>query len=219
MKLLEPRASRHLFALAFCLALSLPASASVLEPGSDITVLGTNVFSGPALVAGQAYAASDSLRIAASGTVDLAAGNFTANAAGIIVAPPVTNTGANPGQTSPGPGGIPFAALLVGNGSLGFVQLFPSNALNGLGDSTPPTDLVVERTFLDLFGTGIAAGTALEFRVNDSNNFDNSGSFLLSAPAADVPEPSMLMLLLGGALLLAGLHVRRLPAAGNTTLH
>jgi len=39
--------------------------------------------------------------------------------------------------------------------------------------------------------TGIANGTILEFRINDSNSFDNSGQFVISSQP--VPEPSTVL--------------------------
>jgi len=43
---------------------------------------------------------TDTLSLTVSGTFDLASGDFAANAAGIIVSPPTTNTGNRPGETS-----------------------------------------------------------------------------------------------------------------------
>jgi hypothetical protein len=175
------------------------ASAATLTIPSAMTVLGTNVFVGPTFMVPGAFAPSDFFALAADGTVDLAAGGFIANAAGIIVAPPTTNTGDNPGEvTMSGP--FPYASLKMGNAALGFFPVFPANAANGLGDSTPPTALVSVRTLADIFGgsfTGFVGGETLEFRIHDINTGDNSGAFRLSPHGVNtaVPEPASLALL------------------------
>jgi hypothetical protein len=157
-------------------------------------VNGTDVFSGPTFSVSGNFGLTDFVNVEAIGTVDLASGAFTANAAGVITAPATTNTGAHAGQTSPAnPGatlsGEPYAALLIGNTSLGFHLLFPADASTGLGNSSPPTDIFASRTIGDLFGAPLANGTILEFRVNDINTGDNSGSFTISnAKAAAVPD-------------------------------
>ena len=173
------------------------ASADVLTIDSFISVSGTAVFSGPTFVVPGAFDASDLFALTADGTVDLAGGNFIANAAGIIVAPPTTNTGHHPGETAPSLGnGLPYAALMVGNASLGFVPFFSANAANGLGDATPPTLITEARTFASLFGAGfpgLSAGDVLEFRINDINNGDNNGGLRLIP--TQVPDPATLLLL------------------------
>jgi len=130
-----------------------------------------------------------------TGTVDLASGDFTANAAGIIVGPSTTNTGNHPGEVAPNSGNtsINYAALLIGNSTLGFFQLFPSSLGFGLGDPTPPTTLTLTgRTLADIgFTSGLTNGTVLELRVSDINFSDNSGAFHIS----QVPEPGSIGLL------------------------
>jgi len=138
------------------------------------------------------FSATDTISIRATGVVDLASGNYTANAAGIITAPPTTNTGNHPGQTSPNTSqpSVNFAALLIGNTTLGFFQAFPSNAANGLGNPVPPTTLTSTATLGSIgFASGLANGTVLHLVVSDCNGCfgDNSGSFLVGS--ATVPEP------------------------------
>ena len=67
---------------------------------------GIDVFSGPSFTVSGNFGLSDFISVEAIGTVDLNFGNFTANAAGVITAPPVTNTGNNPGQTAPALPGV-----------------------------------------------------------------------------------------------------------------
>jgi len=180
-----------------CAAATLTAGVTAYGVQMNIpatVVNGTDVFSGPSFTVSGNFGLSDFISVEALGTVDLNFGNFTANAAGVITAPPVTNTGNNPGQTSPAlPGaplpGSPYAALLIGNLSLGFHQLFPADASAGLGSASPPTDIFATRTIGDIFGTTIANGTVLEFRVNDINTSDNSGSFTVgNSPVQNVPD-------------------------------
>ena len=113
----------------------------------NLTVLGINSADGPgfdnggpSFTVGSNLLGTDTLSLMVSGTVDLANGRFTANAAGIIVSPGTTNTGNHPGQVAPNSGNLAlnYAALLIGNSTLGFFQVFPSCA-------------AVESCFLRLF--------------------------------------------------------------------
>ncbi len=162
----------------------------------NLTVLGTNSADGvgfdnggPTFIVGQNLLGSDTLSLTVSGTVDLASGDFTANAAGIIVGPAVTNTGNSPGQTAPNADNpsLNYAALLIGNSALGFFQVFPSSTEFGLGNPTPPTTLTItDETLADIgFTSGLTAGTVLELRVSDIDFANNSGAFNIT----QVPEP------------------------------
>jgi len=186
--------------LAAILSLSLCAGvhAATLDVPTT-TVLGTDVFSGPTFTVSGNYGAGDTVDLTVSGTVDLATGAYTANAAGILVSPPISDTGSNPGQTSPGAGGLPYAALLLGNSALGFFPLFPANAADGFGSSTPPTTLTVDETLGAIFGNSvsIADGTVLELEVDDINTFDNSGAFTVGNAVSGVPDAGTTAALLG----------------------
>jgi hypothetical protein len=207
------------FTIAAALALALTAHAAELIIPST-TVLGTEVFSGPSFTVSGNFGVTDFVSVEATGTVDLASGLFTANAAGVITAPALTNTGNAPGQTATGPAGFPFASLLIGNLTLGFHPLFPADASTGLGSPSAPTDIFATRTLGDIFGAPIGNGTVLELRVNDSNTGDNSGSFLVHSVtnAATAPErwslwPSILLpLALWSGLILVGKHLRAAQA-------
>lgn len=163
---------------------------SVTFDANTVTVEGVDVFSGPSLTVVGDYSATDTVDFWVDGEVGLAFQSFYANAAGVITRPSTTNTGHHPGECAPS-AGFCYAAVLVGNPWLGFTQLFPANAANGLGDSTPQTYLTVSRTLGDLFGQGLSNGDYLEFRVNDINTGDNSGAFRLGT---EVPEPASLLL-------------------------
>jgi hypothetical protein len=181
----------------------------------NVTVLGTNSADGmgfdnggPSFTVGSNLLGTDTLSLMVSGTVDLASGQFTANAAGIIIGPDPTNTGNHPGEVAPNSGNpaLNYAALLIGNGTLGFFQVFPSSADFGLGNASPPSTLTLtDRTLADIgFVGGLTSGTVLEFRVSDINFGDNSGAFDITQGA--VPEPGTTMLLV---LFLCGIAVAR----------
>ncbi|MGI8741451.1 MAG: PEP-CTERM sorting domain-containing protein [Bryobacteraceae bacterium] len=201
MTLVKPFAATvlsTLFASAFAATLVVPST----------TVLGTNGSGVNFAVVGN-FLAVDTISAATTGTVDLASGRFTSNAAGIITAPPLTNTGNVPGQVSPNLSMGNFGALLIGNSTLGFFQLFPSNAANGLGNSAAPTTLNSTATLGSIFGSGFAGlsnGTNLTLKVSDCTGCfdDNSGSFRVgpaSGPA--VPEPVSWSLVLPVMVVLA----------------
>ena len=186
-------------AIAFStLAISPVQAAQLIIPNT--TVLGTNVFSGPTFTVSQNFLPSDTLSVNVSGTVDLFFGEFTANAAGVIVSPQTTNTGNSPGQTVAGPRGQLYGSLLIGNNTLGFFPLFSATPANGLGNANPPTNLSLSGVplssiFTNVGFTGIANGTVLEFRVNDGNPDGNSGQFVISSPppSTSTPEPSTIL--------------------------
>jgi len=183
----------------------------------NLTVLGTNSANGlafdnggPSFTVGQNLLGTDTLSLTVSGTVDLASGDFTANAAGIIVGPATTNTGNHPGEVAPNTDNpaLNYAALLIGNSSLGFFQVFPSSAEFGLGDATPPTTLTLtDRTLADIgFASGLTSGTVLEFRVSDIDFANNSGAFDIT----QVPEPGNLIVLALCMCLIAIVRWRKL---------
>jgi hypothetical protein len=172
----------------------------------NTTVLGTDPV-GPSFTVSGNFSASDTISISATGLVDLNFGDFTANAAGIITAPATTNTGNHPGETSPNISdpAVNYAALLIGNTTLGFFQAFPSNAANGLGNPVPPTTLFSTATLGSIgFGAGLSNGTILHLVVSDCNGCfgDNSGSFAVGS----VPEPGYFGIV--ACALLAGLRFR-----------
>jgi PEP-CTERM motif len=198
-------------AFGFCLYCSVAQAAPFVIPTTVIS--GTDVFSGPTFTVSGNYGLNDIFSIEANGTVDLASGDFTANAAGVIVSPSTTNIGSHPGETSPGTlnPSAPYAALLIGNDTLGFHILFPADASAGLGSSIVPTDIFATETIGEIFGTTIADGTTLELRVNDDLQIDdNSGSFTLTGTISPAPEPTTLALAgLGGLASLVMFRRRR----------
>jgi len=181
---------------------------SLLIP--NLTVPGTaDISSGPTFVVSGNFGPNDLVSAYGAGTVDLASGHFTANAAGVIVSPATTNSGNHPGQIyTPIPTGFPFGAVMIGNTALGFHPLFSANASTGLGSSTPPTDISVLNDRLgDLFGptfTGLSNGTVLRLYIYDfpGEYGDNSGTIRINSGVA--PEPRSIVLIAVGMTLLGG---------------
>ena len=168
---------------------------------------------GPTFIINNAYtAAGATISFTASGTVNLdsSGAKYNTNAAGIVTTAASTIGGAG---SSFGFGTPPvnYGALLLGNSTLGFKQVFPTTPANGAGGSIPiPTNLTYSGVSLSsLFSGGLALGDVLTFKVADDNYSDNTGSFTVSgniiegAPTAsptDVPEPFTIVgTLIGGS--------------------
>ncbi len=201
-----------LLAALLCTLSAAMGQAAVLSI-PDTTVSATDVFSGPSFTVSGSFGSSDIVNVRGIGTIDLDYGDFTADAAGIIVFPSTTNTGNHPGEIALGPGGFPYASVLIGNGTLGFFPLFPADASTGLGSSTPPTTVTaLNRTLGSIFGSnfaGLSNGAVLQLRINDINTAGNLRAFQISTVQAVVPEPGTVALLLAGGLTGASLLLRR----------
>jgi hypothetical protein len=190
------------FATATCVTVAPDAKAvQIVVPPT--TVSGTNVSSGPGLNVTNLIP-DDVLSIQASGAFNLAGGTaFTTNAAGVLLSPSVF--GDSPGATRAAwPGsvlpGAPFGALLLGNNTLGFVQVFPADSSNGAGSSTPPTTLTVNTTFGSLFSSLSSSSPytgTLQWRANDLSPNDNSGLITITNVPTQVPTPALLPGLIG----------------------
>lgn len=161
--------------------------------------------SGPTIALTSDVAPTDTLTLTARGEIFLQNGNtYGTNAAGVVTTAGTTSKGGtslNPVDSTN------YGSLLLGNAIVGFHQLFPADAANGLGSLNPPSILsFTGATLASLgFGSVMTAGTVLEFRISDTLVNDNSGSFTVNGEfdtaAAAVPEPATLGLItLGGAL-------------------
>src|SRR5260370_21818994 len=91
--------------------LCLLAVASFLKADTllvpNLTVLGTNSADGvgfdnggPTFTVNGNFLGTDTLSLIVSGTVDLAGGDFTADAAGLLIGPDPTHTGDHPGEAA-----------------------------------------------------------------------------------------------------------------------
>lgn len=200
---------RLLATLSFCALLPLNAATVVFDQ-TNVTILGTDVFTPLQLTVVGNFLSTDSLLAQGDGEVGLAGISFYANAAGVITRPPVTNTGHTPGACAPS-GGFCYAAVLIGNPGAGiaYTQLFAFDASNGAGDATPSTVVSNNRTLQDMFGQGLSDGAQLFLKINDINNGDNSGAFRLEFGAEPIPEPSTYVLMGAGLAALGFLRRRR----------
>jgi hypothetical protein len=192
-----------LFAASSIVLCATGANAASFTIGST-TVNGSDVFSGPTFVVTDNFLGTDTISLSATGTVDLSntnASGYNTNAAGVLTQPgTLGTTGDTLLDTS---SGFNYGALLIGNSTLGFKQIFAANAANGLNSSAPSNIVSLSNLSLSsLFGSGLTSGTVLGFLVSDSNNNDNSGSFTVTGSidsAASVPEPfTIIGTLIGG---------------------
>ncbi len=203
---------KALFLFATVLGSSITAFAGTISiPGT--TVNGSDVFSGPTLTLTSAVAATDTLTLTATGEVFLQGPSaYGTNAAGVLTTAGTTGVGGS----SPN-GSTTFGALLFGNSTFGFVQVYPTNASNGLGSATPSSSLTVTAVSLASLGfnTTMPSGTVLQFLISDTNTSDNFGSFLVSGAIITagvnvvVPEPGSIAMVLAGLAALSGFRYRR----------
>jgi hypothetical protein len=193
------------------------SAASLVIPTT--TVNGTDVFSGPSFTVTSDFLGTDTISLNVSGTVELASGNYTTNAAGILTQySPVFNSVA--GNAFTNSFGEKYGALLLGNSTIGFYNLFEPNAANGLGSANPPTNLSLTNISLSSIGfsSGLTDGTVLQFRVSDEDTFNNSSAFTVSGSidgtTTAVPEPfTIIGTLIGGT---AAFRIRKKLGANRS---
>ena len=198
-------------ALFFSL-LSIGQAATIDLP--EAVVPGTAATNGPIFEVVTDWLPGDTIRAIVSGTVDFNSSNgnnYSAdwNAAGVVVQ--TRSTRLTVGGTDYYYVNQGWLRLAIGNASLGFFPLFEVSEENGLGTSSPPETLILNRTVAEIFANaapdGIAAGTILQYRIYDSPISDNTGAFVIST----VPElATWSYFLLGlGALGLSGILRRQ----------
>jgi len=187
----------HRVVTALLPVFAFSASAAVIPiPGT--LVQGTDVFGGPTFTLTSIVQPTDLLSLTAGGQVFLQNGPaYGTNPAGVVTTAGSTGVGGTSLN-----GATNFGALLLGNSTLGFFQLFPANAANGLGSLTPPSALTLSNVTMSSIGfsSALPSGTVLQFRISDINTSDNSGQFTVSGQivTSAVPEPAAGLLSIGG---------------------
>jgi hypothetical protein len=160
---------------------SAPASAASIAFGTTTVdaVNSANTFS---FTVNSDYAADDQIVLNAEGLVNLSSNNsYVTNAAGVL-AQAAPTYGLAAGDSSLAPNSINYGALLIGNDTLGFFNVFPNTTVANPSFSG---------TLASVFGSGLTNGTQIFFKVNDTDYLDNTGSFAVSGSinSTVVPEP------------------------------
>lgn len=217
---------RFLCLAAFVGAMSLAASiqAIVLLPGGTLTVPGTSS-TGASFVFSGTLTQKDTITFVQTGNPCLQTTNgYCTNGAGVLtVAATVGPTPVGGSSTFSGPVGVipagtwTFGSLLMTISGVGTVQVFPTNAANGLGSSSPPASLTLSGTTLAGLGFPNFSVTnpTITFIVADTFFGDNGGQFVLTqapvgVPATPVPTlGGWAMISLGLVLAGAGLIMLR----------
>src|SRR5208283_4972290 len=90
-----------------------------------------------------------------------------------------------------------YGALIMSISGVGAVQVFPANAGNGLGSSTPPGSLTLTSTSLSTLGFSSfsVVNPTITFTNADTNYGDNSGGFTVTQTGLpSTPAPATLVL-------------------------
>jgi hypothetical protein len=137
------------------------------------------------------FSGSDTIVLNAAGTID----NFSpfgetyvTNAAGITTAESTFGPGL---RSNISPSFFDIGSLLIGNDTIGFQQVFASDAANGFESPTPPETLSRTTTLATIFGSGFTTASSLEFKIEPySGGLDATVSGLPSVRSfASVPAP------------------------------
>lgn len=186
-------------------------------PGGTLTIPGTNS-TGVSFTYTGTLTQNDTIAFTESGNpcLQTSGSGYCVNGAGVLtVAATVGVTPVGGSSTFTGPSGVipagtwTYGALLMTISGVGTVQVFPTNAANGLGSATPPAGLTLPATSLGALGfpTFSVANPTITFIMADTFFGDNGGQFVL-VQAAPTPVPT-----LGGwatmalVLLLAGISL------------
>lgn len=168
-------------------------AASVPLPSGTLTISGLST-TGVSFVYTGTLTQSDSIAFTQTGNPCLQSGStFCTNGAGVVTVAGSTGVGGSSGFSGPS-GVIPagswtYGALLMTISGVGTVQVFPTNAANGLESGTPPVSLTLPATTLSALGFGAFSQTnpTITFIVADTGFLDNAGQFVLSQAAAPSP--------------------------------
>jgi hypothetical protein len=190
---------RRLLWLA-ALAAQTALGASVSLPGGSLTVPGTST-TGASFVYSGTLTQNDTITFTQTGNPCLQTTNgYCVNGAGVLtVAATVGVTPVGGSSSFSGPSGIipagtwTYGALLMTISGVGTVQVFPTNAANGLGSTTPPASLTLPATTLGAlgFGTFSQPNPTIMFILADTFFGDNGGGDFVLTQAAAPPPPSV----------------------------
>jgi hypothetical protein len=207
------------------------AAANVQLPGGSLTIPGTST-TGASFTYTGTLTQSDTIAFTQTGNPCLQTTNgYCTNGAGVLtVAATVGVTPVGGSSSFVGPSGaIPagtwtYGALLMSISGVGTIQVFPTNAANGLGSSTPPVSLTLPTTTLAGLGftTFSQINPTISFIVADTFFGDNGGQFVLTQaavpPAVPTPVPTLGewgLIGLIALLLVLGLKTLRRRVAGR----
>ena len=179
--------------------------ASIQFAGGSLTVPGISATGATITYAGT-LTQNDTIAFIQSGNPCLqnSGTGYCTNGAGVLtVAASFGGTPVGGSGTFAGPSGIipagtwTFGSLLMTISGAGTVQVFPTNAGNGLGSATPPASLNLPATTLSALGFGAFSQTnpTITFIVADVGGgfADNGNQFVLTqAPVAvSTPVPTL----------------------------
>lgn len=194
-------------------------AAQIQVPGGSLTVPGTST-TGASFTYSGTLTQNDTIAFSQTGNpcLQTAGSGYCVNGAGVLtVAATVGVTPVGGSSTFTGPSGVipagtwTYGALLMQISGVGTVQVFPTNAANGLGSATPPAGLTLPTTTLSALGfpSFSVANPTITFIVADTFFGDNGGQFVLAQPLA-APVPTLggwammtFLLLLAGISLVA----------------
>lgn len=191
------KASSTVFYLALISAASSNLFANPIQlPGGSLTVPSLSA-TGVSFTYTGTLTQNDTLALTQTGNPCLQSPpSYCVNGAGVVTvagSSPVggasTFTGTFGGTTA----SWDFGSLLLEISGTGTVQIFPADAANGLGSSTPPLGLALPSTTLSSLGYSAFSqvNPTITFLLADNLYTDNSGQFSLTqAPATQSPEPA-----------------------------
>ena len=205
------------------------AAANVQLPGGSLTIPGTST-TGASFTYTGTLTQNDTIAFTQAGNpcLQTAGTGYCTNGAGVLtVAATVGVTPVGGSSSFAGPSGVipagtwTYGSLLMSISGVGTIQVFPTNASNGLGSATPPASLTLPTT--TLAGLGFAAfsqaNPTISFIVADTFFGDNGGQFVLNqavVPAVPTVVPTLGewgLIGLTALLLVLGLKTLRRPVA------
>ncbi len=176
-------------------------AATVLLPGGTLTIPGTST-TGASFTFTGTLTQSDTIAFVQTGNPCLQTGGtgYCTNGAGVLtVAATVGVTPVGGFSTFAGPSGVipagtwTYGSLLMTISGVGTVQVFPTNAANGLGSYSPPASLTLFTTTLAGLGfpSFSVSNPTITFIVADTFFGDNGGQFVLTQAAATTSVPAL----------------------------